>query len=129
MLAIVQRTFGLRVALFVRAAVDYRRRGSGRPVTAKVLLDHLEAKGLRQGQISFEVLIALRPMITSREARRLLDEIADDEDEIIPDAEPILAREEHHDAVKLPIEPANPDTGHAPWLVWIPARKALPKAD
>ncbi|MDO8264486.1 MAG: hypothetical protein Q7T21_14870 [Gallionella sp.] len=68
-----------------------------------MLLDYLEAKGLRQGQISFEVLNALRPMITRREPRRVLDEIetdeiANDKDEMIPDAEPILAREEHDDA-------------------------------
>ena len=79
-----------------------------------MLLAYLEAKGLRQGQISFEVLNALRPMITRREARRVLDEIetdeiANDKDEMIPDVEPILAREEHHDAVKLPTESEDPN--------------------
>ena len=36
------------------------------------------------------------------------------------------ARIESNDAEKLP-EPANMDTEHQPWLVWIPARSAVGK--
>ena len=36
------------------------------------------------------------------------------------------ARVESNDAEKLP-EPANMNTEHQPWLVWIPARSAVGK--
>lgn len=70
------------------------------------------------------VLNALRPMVARMEARMLVDEIENDEDEkMIPDAEELIpAREEGHDAEKSPCEPVSPDA-HQPWLVWIPARK------
>lgn len=97
---------------------------SADPATARLLRDHIEARGDDVGRLFRGVLNVLRPMVARIEARRLVDEIENHEDEKMShDAEVILARVEGSDAEKSRCEPVNPDAGHKPQWVWIPARK------
>lgn len=103
------------------------------PAAARSLLERLEAteeliakklaaEGLAGTEVAQRSIFALTAMIARLEARRLLDEIENDEDEKLNhDAVAIPARVESTDDVKLP-EPVSSDANQ-PWLVWIPARK------
>lgn len=94
------------------------------PDAARLLRNHIEARGEDVGRLFRGVLDVLRPVVARQEARRLMDEIEAGEDEkMILDGEELSpARVESNDAEKLPLEPANTDA-HKPWLVWVPARK------